>query len=87
MAYDENSLIFNAYTIYYDNEGKTCMNNEELFYKDDKYTYSLPCISSYDTYLIWFDGTKELVKNALQNKKVDINSLVTHGLKVKRDEI
>ncbi len=76
-----------TYTIYYDNQDKGCMSEPELFYKDDKYEYSLPCISSYDTYLLWDDGTKELVKSALENNKVDIKSLESHGLKVERNEI
>lgn len=80
-------LLLSTYTIFYDNEGSPCMNKPEVIYKDSKYTYSLPCISSYDTYLLWDDGTKELVKNALENKKVDIDSLVSHGLKVDKNEI
>ena len=80
-------LLLSTYTIFYDNEGSPCMSNPEVIYKDSKYTYSLPCISSYDTYLLWDDGTKELVKNALENKKVDINSLIDHGLKIDKNEI
>lgn len=80
-------ILLSTYTIYYDNDDKECMQTPEVFYKDSKYSYSLPCISSYDTYLIWDDGTKELVKNALENNKVDIESLEKHGLKVQRNEI
>ena len=80
-------ILLSTYTIYYDNDGSNCMSKPEVIYKDSKYTYSLPCISSYDTYLLWDDGTKELVKNALENKKVDIDSLVNHGLKIDRNEI
>lgn len=80
-------ILLSTYTIYYDNDGSNCMSKPEVIYKDKKYTYSLPCISSYDTYLLWDDGTKELVKNALENKKVDIDSLVNHGLKIDRNEI
>ncbi len=82
-----NPIVLSTYTILYDNEGKECMNKPELFYKDGKYKYSLPCVSSYDTYLLWDDGTKELIKNALENNKVDIESLESHGLKVKKDAI
>ncbi len=84
---DYNPFLLSTYTIYYDNQDKECMSKPELFYKDDKYEYSLPCISSYDTYLLWDDGTKELVKSALENNKVDIKSLESHGLKVERNEI
>ena len=80
-------LLLSTYTIYYDNESSECMRKPEVIYQDSKYKYSLPCISSYDTYLLWDDGTKELVKNALENKKVDIESLVNHGLKIDKDEI
>ena len=80
-------LLLSTYTIFYDNEGKECMSKPEVFYKDKKYKYSLPCISSYDTYLLWDDGTKELIKNALENNKVDIDSLENHGLEVEKDEI
>ena len=82
-----NPLLLSSYTIFYDNEGKDCMNNPEVFYKDSKYQYSLTCYSSYDTYLLWDDGTKELIKNALNNKKVDIDSLEKHGLKMGKDAI
>lgn len=82
-----NPLTLSTYTIFYDNEGKECMNKPEEFYKDKEYKYSLPCISSYDTYLLWDDGTKELIKNALENDKVDIDSLESHGLKVTKDAI
>ena len=82
-----NPILLSTYTILYDNEGKECMKDPEEFYKDGKYKYSLPCISSYDTYLLWDDGTKELMKNALENDKVDIESLENHGLKVRKDAI
>ena len=78
-------LLLSTYTILYDSD--VCMSSPEVIYSDKKYEYSLPCISSYDTYLLWDDGTKELVKNALENNKVDIDSLLSHGLKLEKNEI
>lgn len=80
-----NPLILSTYSISYTSD--KCMNKPEVIYRDDHYEYSLPCISSYDTYLLWDDGTKELIKNALQNAKVDMDSLMLHGLKVLKNEI
>ena len=82
-----NPILLSTYTIFYDSDGKECMEKPEVFYKDSKYQYTLSCYSSYDTYLLWDDGTKELIKNALNNKKVDIESLEKHGLKVGKNAI
>ncbi len=77
-------LMLSDYVI--ENESKTCDNKEEFLYEDDDYKYYLPCSSSYDIYLQWTDGAKDLIKDALNNRKVNISSLIEHGLKVKKHE-
>ena len=61
---------------------KDCVKEEELIYEDKEYGYYLPCQGSYNIYLEWDDGSKDLIKNALKNKKVTIESLKDHGLKI-----
>ena len=73
-------LVLSDYVI--ENETKKCDDGEEFLYEDDNYKYYLPCKSSYDIYLQWDDGARDLVKDALNNKKVNIDSLTEHGLKV-----
>ena len=68
------------------NENDTCHEGEELIYEDDNYSYYLPCLSSYKIYLQWTDGDKDLIKNAINNKKVTIESLIEHGLEVVKHE-
>ena len=65
---------------------KNCIKEEELLYEDSIYNYYLTCKGSYNIYLEWTDGSKDLVKNALKNKKVTIESLMEHGLKVVKHE-
>ena len=77
-------LLISDYVIV--NETKECSGEEEYLYEDDNYKYYLPCPSSYDIYLEWTDGDKDLIKNAWNNKKVSINSLIEHGLIVKKYE-
>ena len=77
-----NSSLLSTYTIFYDNNTDECTSSPEILYSDNEYNYSLSCVSSYNTYLLWDDGTKELLKNALDNNKVDIKSLENHGLKI-----
>ena len=81
-----NPLLLSSYTIFYDNEGKDCMNNPEVFYKDSDYNYYLTCLGSYNIYLEWTDGSRDLLKNALNNKKVNMASLIEHGLEVVKHE-
>ena len=65
---------------------KKCKQEEELIYEDKDYNYYLSCLGSYNIYLEWTDGSRDLVKNALINKKVTIKSLEEHGLKIIRHE-
>ena len=68
------------------NKNETCVKTNELLYEDESYSYYLPCTSSYDVYLEWTDGDKDLVKNALNSGKVTIGSLIDHGLEVEKHE-
>ena len=67
-------------------ENESCDNTEEFLYADKNYDYYLPCLSSYNIYLYWTDGDKDLIKDALNNHKVDMASLIEHGLKVNKHE-
>ena len=80
--YDE--IVLSDYVI--KNENVNCPKGEELIFEDDKYNYYLNCLGSYKIYLIWDDGSKDLVKNALKNKKVTIDSLINHGLEIIKHE-
>ena len=77
-------LMISDYVI--ENETKECKGSEEYLYEDDDYEYYLPCKSSYNIYLQWTDGARDLVKDALNNKKVSMSSLIDHGLKVIKHE-
>lgn len=83
-AHIYNPLLVSDYVII--DESKDCSGEEELIYEDSKYKYYLPCPSSYDISLEWTDGDTDLLKNALNNKKVTIESLEDHGLKVIKHE-
>ena len=67
-------------------DNKECIKEEELIFEDKDYNYYLPCKGSYNIHLDWTDGSKDLIKNALNNKKVTIKSLEEHGLKIVRHE-
>ena len=67
-------------------ESSSCNKGEEKIYEDKNYNYYLTCMNSYDIYLVWSDGGKDLVKNALQNNKVTIESLQEHGLTIVKHE-
>ena len=61
---------------------KSCAEALEEIYKDQKYTYYLPCIKSDNIELVWNNGEKDYLKDAINNKKVSIDSLKEHGLEV-----
>ena len=60
----------------------SCTEGLEEIYKDNKSTYYLPCIKSANIEIVWDNGEKDLLKNAINNKKVTIESLKEHGLEV-----
>ena len=80
--YSELAIV--DYTIEDTNE--VCPQALELIYSDKKYDYYLPCIKSGDIYLNWTNGERDLLKNAINNQKVTINSLIDHGLRVYKYE-
>ena len=82
MAHIYDPLIVSEYTIVDENE--ICEAGEEFLWEDDEYEYYLPCLSSYKIFLEWTDGDRDLIKNALNNNKVDIDSLLKHGLTVNK---
>ena len=65
-----------------ENKSETCVSALELIYEDKNNSYYLSCIKSNYIYLKWDDGEIDLLKNALDNKKVTIDSLIEHGLDV-----
>jgi hypothetical protein len=79
-------LALSTYKIEYDKLDVECTPEPEIIYEDDNYYYCLPCMSSYNVYLVWDDGTKELLKNAINNKKVNIPSLKNSGLEIVKYE-
>ena len=86
QAHVYSSLVVADYKIVYDSDNDSCLEMEELLYEDDQYEYYLPCASSYDIYLEWSDGSKDLLKDALRNNKVTMESLIDHGLRVYKYE-
>ena len=60
----------------------SCMEELEEIYKDNKSTYYLPCVKSANIKLVWDNGETDLLKNAINNGKVTIESLKEHGLEI-----
>ena len=79
-------LALSTYKIEYDKLDVECTPEPEIIYEDEDFFYCLPCMSSYNIYLVWDDGTTELLKNAINNKKVNIKSLKDQGLEIVRYE-
>ena len=63
-----------------------CNNTKEIFYEDDSYVYSFPCVQSNNTYVKFANGNKMLVVDALQEEKVTIDELVKAGLDIIKDQ-
>ena len=82
------SMALVDYTIVYEGDGdnSVCLDMIDVIYEDDKYIYYFSCASSYDIYLVWSDGEKDLLKDAIRNKKVTMDSLIEHGLNVNKSE-
>ena len=60
----------------------SCEEELEEIYKDNKSTYYLPCVKSANIKLVWDNGETDLLKNAINNGKVTIESLKEHGLEI-----
>ena len=80
--YDQLKVV--DYTIQDDSE--VCAQALELIYSDSDYNYYLPCIKSAYISLIWDDGTVDSLKNAIENEKVSMKSLESHGLGIIKNE-
>ena len=63
-----------------------CIKTPEVFYEDEKYTYSFPCIQSNSVYVKFENGNKMLVVDALRNEKVTMEELIKAGLEVSKQE-
>ena len=63
-----------------------CSGPKEIFYEDDNYVYSFPCIQSSSTYVKFPNGNKMLVIKALEEEKVTINELESAGLIINKDK-
>ena len=63
-----------------------CNNLEEKFYEDDEYIYYFPCQQSSSTYVKFPNDNKLLVTQALEEKKVTIDTLIKAGLNVTKKE-
>ena len=62
-----------------------CNNIKEVFYEDDNYIYSFPCVQSSSTYVKFANGNKMLVINALEEGKVTIDELIKAGLNINKE--
>ena len=60
----------------YRTENSDECKTREIFYEDDKYVYSFPCIQSSSTYVKFANGNKMLVIKALEEQKVTIDELL-----------
>ncbi len=68
------------------NASYQCNNVKEIFYEDDNYVYSFPCVQSNATYVKFPNGNKMLVIKALEDEKVTIDELIKAGLKINKEE-
>ena len=55
---------------------------EEEIYKDEEYTYYLTCKKLDKIYLEWNNGEVNLLEKDLNNGRVTIESLISHGLEI-----
>ena len=60
-------------------------NIKEIFYEDDNYVYSFPCVQSSATYVKFANGNKMLVVTALEEEKVTIDELIKAGLNINKE--
>lgn len=57
-----------------------CLETEEIFYEDEFYKCTYNCLKSENTFLVYEDGTKISVKEALQNNIEPIEDLIMQGI-------
>ena len=68
------------------NASYKCQKTKEVFYEDDNYIYSFPCIQSNATFVKFPNGNKMLVVKALEDNKITIEELIKAGLEVNKDK-
>ena len=59
----------------------SCAEALQQFYEDDYYTYSYPCIKSDYIVVKYINGSEETVKDALKNKRSNIEDLDKFNIK------
>ena len=68
------------------NASYKCQSTKEIFYEDDNYIYSFPCIQSNATYVKFPNGNKMLVVKALEDEKITIDELIKAGLEINKEK-
>ena len=63
-----------------------CDNNYEVFYEDSENIYSFMCTQSKSTFVLFPNGNKVLLVDALNNEEVTIEEVIEAGLKVHIDK-
>lgn len=63
-------------------KSESCAMALELIYETNTTAYFLPCIKSNSIYLEYADGTIVSLRDAIDEEKVSIESLIEHGLEV-----
>ena len=59
----------------------------EEIYRDEKYIYSLPCLKSEYIIVKYENNINENIKEALKNKRINIQDLDNYNIKYYKDEI
>ena len=65
---------------------EVCAVALEVFYQDDKYKYSFPCMMSSKIIVYFNDGTQEYVRDALNKKDITISDLDKYEIKYLKEE-
>ena len=79
-------LRLSDYVIENYSESDTCVDMIEYVYEKDGKRYYLPCPMSNDIVLVWDDGSRDYLKDALRNEKVTVKSLQEHGLRIYEED-
>lgn len=78
--------MYNLVDYVIENNSDGCDSVPELIYTENNTKYYISCTMSNDILLIWNDGSKDYLKDALNNGKVTIKSLKNHGLDIYEEE-
>lgn len=85
-ATNTNISIVNIIDYKIENNSEECDATLELIYTESNTKYYLPCTMSNDIVLVWNDGSRDYLKDALNNQKVTIKSLKNHGLEIYEEQ-